>query len=121
MAKRRVKIRLKRVYEPPSGDDGCRILVERLWPRGVSKDAAAIDLWLKEIAPSPELRKWYAHDTTRWEEFRKKYRAELDRSGDWLEDLKHRLRGGPVTFVFAAKDEEHNSALVLKEFLEGEG
>jgi uncharacterized protein YeaO (DUF488 family) len=117
MAKK-TKIRLKRAYDPPSDDDGTRILVERLWPRGVSKDEAAIALWLKEVAPSAELRNWYGHDPDRWEEFRKHYRAELDRKGDLLDDLKQKIKSGPVTFVFAAKDEEHNSAVVLKEYLE---
>jgi uncharacterized protein YeaO (DUF488 family) len=111
-------IRLKRAYEPPGRDDGTRILVERLWPRGLSREKAAIDHWAKEVAPSPELRKWYGHDTGKWDEFRRRYRAELDRKGDLLDDLKQRLRTGPITFVYAARDEEHNSALVLKEYLE---
>ena len=121
MARRKATIRLKRAYEEPSGDDGTRILVERLWPRGVTKDRAAIDLWLKEVAPSPQLRKWYGHDPDKWEEFRRRYRAELDDKGEVLDDLRRRLRGGPVTFVFAARDEEHNSAVVLREYLEGQG
>ena len=111
-------IRLKRDYDVPSDDDGTRILVERLWPRGLSKENAAIDLWLKEVAPSTELRKWYGHDPDKWEEFRRRYRAELDDKGEVLDDVRRRLREGPVTFVFAAKDEEHNSAVALKEFLE---
>ena len=119
MATRKATIRLKRAYEPPTDDDGTRILVERLWPRGMSKAKAAIDLWLKEIAPSPELRKWYSHDPSRWEEFRRRYRAEIEVNGEALDDLKQRLKQGRVTFVYAAKDEAHNSALVLKEFLEG--
>jgi len=119
MAIRRATIRLKRAYEPLSEDDGTRILVERLWPRGVTKEKAAIDLWLKEIAPSPELRKWYSHDTSRWDEFRKRYRAEIEDNNQVLSALKQRLKEGPVTFVYAARDEEHNSALILKEFLEG--
>lgn len=118
MGTHRATIRLKRAYEPLSEDDGTRILVERLWPRGVSKEKAAIDLWLKEIAPSPELRKWYGHETSRWDEFRKRYRAEITVNDEVLSDLKRRLKEGPVTFVYAAKDELHNSALVLKEFLE---
>jgi uncharacterized protein YeaO (DUF488 family) len=111
-------IHLKRAYEEPSKDDGTRILVERLWPRGVSKDKAAIDLWLKEVAPSTELRKWYGHDPDKWEEFRRRYSAELDERREALDDLERRLKEGPVTFVFAARDEEHNSAVVLKEYLE---
>ena len=118
MATRRATIRLKRAYEPASKDDGLRILVERLWPRGLSKEKAAIDLWLKEIAPSPELRKWYGHDTSRWDEFRRRYLAEIEVKGEMLSDLKQRIKAGPVTFVYAARDEEHNSALVLKEYLE---
>jgi len=119
MAIRSATIRLKRVYETPTKDDGTRILVERLWPRGVSKEKAAIDLWLKEIAPSPDLRKWYGHETSRWDEFRRRYRAEIEDRSELLSDLKQLLKDGPVTFVYAAKDELHNSALVLKEYLEG--
>jgi uncharacterized protein YeaO (DUF488 family) len=111
-------IKLKRAYEPAANDDGLRILVERLWPRGLSKDKAGIDLWLREIAPSTELRKWFGHDPEKWSEFRKRYRAELKEKGDVLTLLKHRTEEGPVTFIYAAHDEEHNGALVLKEFLE---
>ena len=114
-------IRLKRAYEAPSRRDGLRILVERLWPRGVSKEQAAIDLWLKEVAPSTQLRKWYSHDPERWEEFRKRYRSELEKLRDVLLLLKHRTTEGTVTFVYAAHDEERNSAAVLKEFLEKQG
>ncbi len=118
MTRKTAAIRLKRVYEPPSPDDGTRILVERLWPRGVNKQKAAVDHWAKEVAPSPELRKWYGHDPEKWDEFRKRYEAELDVNGAALDDLKRRVTEGPVTFVYAARDEEHNSALVLKESLE---
>ncbi len=118
MATRRATIRLKRIYEPPSENDGTRILVERLWPRGVSKEKAAVDLWLKEVAPSPELRKWYGHEPSRWEEFRRRYRAEIEVNVEVLSELKRWLKDGPVTFVYAAKDESHNSAILLKEFLE---
>lgn len=110
--------RLKRVYEPPSKADGFRVLVERLWPRGLTKKKAAVDLWLKEIAPSPELRKWYAHDVERWAEFQKRYRAELRRNKDAVLELKAQAKGRTVTLVYAAHDEEHNSALVLKRVLE---
>jgi uncharacterized protein YeaO (DUF488 family) len=119
LVKRRATIGLKRAYEPATGDDGTRILVERLWPRGVSKEKAAIDWWPREIAPSTELRRWFGHDSARWEEFRRRYRAELDARGDLLEEVKRRVEEGPVTFVYAARDEEHNSAVVLKEYLEG--
>jgi uncharacterized protein YeaO (DUF488 family) len=110
-------IHLKRAYEEPSRDDGTRILVERLWPRGLSKERAAVDLWLKEIAPSAELRRWFGHDPARWKEFQKRYSAELDANPDAVAALRRKIREGPVTFVYAARDEEHNSALLLKEYL----
>ena len=111
-------IRLKRAYDEPSKQDGMRILVERLWPRGVSKEKAVVDLWLKDLAPSTELRKWYGHDPEKWDEFRKRYWSELGEKGDLLMLLKHRTTEGTVTFVFAASDEERNSAVALKEYLE---
>lgn len=111
-------IRLKRVYAEPAPGDGMRILVERLWPRGLSKDKAAIDWWHKEIAPSAELRKWYAHDVEKWPEFGRRYRAELDRNPDAVAELTQRMGKKKVTFVFAAHDEAHNSAVVLKDYLE---
>jgi uncharacterized protein YeaO (DUF488 family) len=111
-------IKLKRAYEQASSADGLRILVERLWPRGVSKQKAKIDLWLKDLAPSAELRQWYGHVLDRWPRFRKRYWAELKGHGDVLALLNYVARERPVTFVYAASDEEHNSALVLKEFLE---
>src|ERR671935_1303894 len=92
-------IKLKRVYEPHTAEDGTRVLVERLWPRGIKKEGAAIDQWAKEISPSTELRKWFGHDPARWQEFRRRYRAELDDKGDVLDDLKRRLQQGPVTFI----------------------
>ena len=111
-------IKLKRAYEAVSEDDGLRILVERLWPRGVSKQKAGIDLWLKALAPSTELRQWYGHDPARWPQFRKRYWAELKEQGDLLALLKHVTEERTVTFVYAASDEERNSAVALKEFLE---
>lgn len=111
-------IRLKRAYEEPAPKDGLRILVERLWPRGVSKEQAAIDLWLRDLAPSTELRKWFHHAPEKWDEFRQRYWAELKEKGDLLALLKHRTGEGPVTFVFAARDEQRNSATALKEYLE---
>jgi|SRR5579872_1643660 len=111
-------IKLKRSYESASKDDGLRILVERLWPRGVSKRNAKIDLWLKDLAPSTELRKWYAHDPARWQQFRKRYGTELKGHGDVLTLLKYVTQDRSVTFVYAASDEERNSAVALKEFLE---
>jgi uncharacterized protein YeaO (DUF488 family) len=111
-------IKLKRAYEAASKDDGLRILVERLWPRGVSKQKAAIDLWLKDVAPSTDLRKWYNHEPDRWPEFQKRYRAELKDLGDVLTLLSYVAEERTVTFVYAASDEERNSAVVLKAFLE---
>lgn len=111
-------IRLKRVYDEPSPQDGLRILVERLWPRGVSKEKGAIDLWLKDLAPSTELRNWFGHEPARWDEFRKRYWAELAEKSDLLKLLKHRTTEGNVTFVYAASDEKHNSARALKDYLD---
>jgi uncharacterized protein YeaO (DUF488 family) len=111
-------IKLKRVYEKPGNIDGERILVERLWPRGLSKRHAKIDLWLKDVAPSSELRKWFGHDPTRWVEFRKRYKSELRKKPDLIQLLKTKAMKGRVTFIFAARDVEHNGALVLKEVVE---
>jgi uncharacterized protein YeaO (DUF488 family) len=108
----------KRAYEPALKDDGLRILVERLWPRGVSKQKAQIDLWLKDLAPSTELRQWYGHDPARWPQFRKRYRAELKDQGDVLALLRYVTEERTVAFVYAASDEERNSAVALKELLE---
>lgn len=113
-------ISLKRVYEEPSSDDGTRILVERLWPRGVSKERAALDAWMKEVAPTPDLRRWYGHEPERWPEFRERYLRELRRGSEHIDELRRAVERGPVTFVYAARDEERNSALLLKEFLEAE-
>ena len=111
-------IKLKRAYEPASKDDGLRILVERLWPRGVSKQKAQIDLWLKDLAPSTELRKWYGHEPARWPQFRKRYWAELKGQGDVPALLKYVTEERTVTFVYAASDEARNSAVALRELLE---
>lgn len=113
-----IVIQLKRAYEAAAKSDGLRILVERLWPRGVSKEKAAIDLWLKEIAPSTELRKWFGHDPDKWPEFRKRYWAELRANKELISQLRQKITTGTVTFVFAASDVERNSAVALKEFLE---
>jgi len=110
--------KLKRVYEERSMKDGFRILVERLWPRGMSKDRAAVDLWLKDVAPSPELRKWFAHDPAKWEEFRRRYEKELETKATEIHLLLDKSREGTVTLVYAAHDQEHNSALILKQHLE---
>jgi uncharacterized protein YeaO (DUF488 family) len=111
-------IQLKRVYEDPSPEDGVRILVDRLWPRGLTKQRAAVDLWLKDVAPSTELRKWFAHDPAKWKEFQVRYRKELREKKDILQQLKQRSSGHTVTLVYGARDEEHNEALVLKKLLE---
>jgi uncharacterized protein YeaO (DUF488 family) len=111
-------LNLKRAYEPAAKDDGLRILVERLWPRGVSKQRAKIDLWLKDVSPSQKLRQWYGHDPAKWPEFRKRYWSELKAAGDLLKLLKLLTQDKTVTFVYAASDEQRNSALALKEFLE---
>jgi len=113
-----MQIRLKRAYEEPGSQDGCRVLVDRLWPRGVGKEEAKIDLWLKEIAPTAGLRKWFGHDPAKWEEFRKRYFAELEEHPESVEELRRRAGNGRVTLVFGARDEEHNNAAALKEYLE---
>ena len=116
----KLKLSLKRAYEPADSQDGERILVERLWPRGLAKEEAQLDGWLKEIAPSAELRKWYGHVVERWPEFQKRYDAELraPEKQAALQDLITRARKGRVTLIYAAKDTEHNSAVALKAFLE---
>jgi uncharacterized protein YeaO (DUF488 family) len=111
-------IKLKRAYEKPSREDGSRILVERLWPRGLTKERAAVDLWLKEVAPSTELRKWFGHDPAKWEQFQKRYWKELQEHEEAVRLLKRKGKDGTVTLVYAARDEEHNGALALKSFLE---
>jgi len=110
-------VRLKRAYEPPSPGDGVRVLVDRLWPRGLRKADAAIDRWLKELAPSAELRRWFGHDPDRWDEFRRRYRSELSAHTDLLDELRTLARTGPLTLVYAARDERHNDAVVLREVL----
>lgn len=112
-------IHLKRIYDPPSPDDGFRVLVDRLWPRGMSKEHAAIDLWAKDVAPSTELRHTFDHQAPRWEDFRHEYAEELTRTSA-LDDLRAALRPHDVaTFLFAAKDTEHNNAVALREILDG--
>jgi uncharacterized protein YeaO (DUF488 family) len=110
-------IKLKRVYESPSPKDGLRVLVERLWPRGLTKERAAVDLWLKDVAPSAELRKWFGHDPARWEQFQERYRQELRQKKDAVQLLRQKGKEGTVTLVYAARDEDHNGALVLKRLL----
>ena len=110
-------IRLKRVYEKASRQDGQRILVERLWPRGLKKENAKIGEWMKEIAPSAELRKWFSHDPAKWGQFKKKYWRELDKNTEAVNIIKAACNNGTVTFVFAARDTENNNAVALKEYL----
>ncbi len=108
-------IKLKRVYEQPDVKDGERVLVDRLWPRGLTKEKAGVDLWLKEIAPSTELRRWFGHDPAKWTEFKRRYRAELKGNKEQVARLKDEMEKGPVTLLYGARDEEHNEAVVLLE------
>lgn len=110
-----MKIRIKRVYEQPDEQDGRRVLVDRLWPRGLTKERAKVDLWLKDIAPSTALRKWFGHDPDKWEAFKERYLAELKNNGEQIRILKQELDKGLVTLVYAAKDEKHNEAIVIQE------
>jgi uncharacterized protein YeaO (DUF488 family) len=112
-------IKLKRAYEPPASDDGTRILVDRLWPRGVSKSDAALDQWMKDIAPSTELRQWFGHDPERWEAFRRRYAEEVHENEELLDQLRSLAKKGIVTLVYGARDEEHNDAVVLRDVLLG--
>lgn len=112
-------VRLKRAYEPPASADGTRVLVDRLWPRGVKKEKAAIDEWMKEIAPSTELRKWFGHDPERWPEFRRRYRSEIKKHPGEFGRLRELARKGNLTLVYAAHDEAHNDAVVLRDLLVG--
>jgi len=112
-------LRLKRAYEPADESDGLRILVDRLWPRGVSKARARIDRWLKEVAPSAELRTWFGHDPARWDEFRNRYLVELNAHREQIEELRRLARSGRVTLVYSARDEQHNDAVVLRALLLG--
>ena len=113
-----MKIRLKRAYDSPSKSDGTRILVDRLWPRGLTKANARIDLWLKEIAPSTELRKWFHREDADWKEFCRRYQTELKNHEAELESLRSKIREGPVTLVFSSRNREQNHAVILKEILE---
>lgn len=111
-------IRIKRVYDPASSHDGRRFLVERLWPRGMKKESLEMEGWIKDVAPSPELRQWFGHDPLKWEEFRERYRAELERNPAAWEPLLEAARQGDIALLYSAHDQEHNSALLLKGFLE---
>jgi uncharacterized protein YeaO (DUF488 family) len=112
-------VRLKRAYAPPESTDGIRILVDRLWPRGVKKADAAVDQWLKDLSPSTGLRNWFGHDPARWDEFRERYATELSQHPDQLEQLRELARKGPITLVYSAHDELHNNAVALRDFVLG--
>jgi uncharacterized protein YeaO (DUF488 family) len=116
----KLDIRLKRAYAPPSADDGVRILVDRLWPRGLRKESAVIDQWRKDAAPSAGLRQWFGHKPQRWEEFCTRYQAEIAERPEALAELRDLARQGPITLLFAAHDELHNNAVALSELLRAE-
>ncbi|KDE54972.1 DUF488 domain-containing protein [Methanoculleus sp. MH98A] len=113
-------LRIKRIYKEPSKDDGTRVLVDRIWPRGISKEKASLDRWEKDLAPSSELRRWFGHDPAKWEEFLRRYRAELKGKEEELARLRQEAGEGTVTLLYAAKDEEHNNAVALKRYIEEE-
>ena len=112
-------IHVKRVYDKPSRNDGVRVLVDRLWPRGLTKERAAVDVWLKDVAPTTELRKWFGHEPSRWKQFQTRYRRELDEKTDALQSLRAMSAKRTITLLYGARDEEHNEALVLKSVLDG--
>lgn len=114
----RIDIRVKRVYEDPLESDGLRVLVDRLWARGLSKEKAKIDIWVKDIAPSSELRRWYGHDPNKWAEFKSQYTAELEANPDQVEELSGIIQTGVVTFLYSSKEEQLNNAVALKEYME---
>jgi uncharacterized protein YeaO (DUF488 family) len=113
------RIKLKRAYDSPAPTDGRRILIDRLWPRGVTKKAAAIDEWVKVIAPSTVLRKWFGHDPARWQEFRRRYASEVREHAAELRNLRAQARKGPITLIYSAREESHNDAVVLRNILLG--
>ncbi len=117
MSSKRIIIQIKRVYEAPDEADGRRILVDRLWARGLSKDKAKVDVWVKEIAPSTELRHWYGHDPDKWSEFKNRYAAELDANPDEVERILAEVQAGIVTFLYSSKEEQLNNAVALKEYI----
>jgi uncharacterized protein YeaO (DUF488 family) len=112
-------VKLKRAYESPVAADGSRILIDRLWPRGISKKKAALDRWMKDIAPSAELRKWFGHNPARWDQFRLRYAAEVHKNAALLDQLRSFARRGPITLVYSAHDEVHNDAVVLRDLILG--
>jgi uncharacterized protein YeaO (DUF488 family) len=112
-----MNIRIKRVYEEPDREDGKRILVDRLWPRGLTKEKAEVDLWLKDVAPSTELRKWFAHDAAKWVEFQTRYREELKRNKEQLSFLEQEAAKGTITLVYGSRDQQYNEAMILQKLL----
>jgi len=112
-----MSIRIKRVYEEPDEEDGRRILVDRLWPRGLTKEKARVDLWLKDVAPSTDLRKWFAHDPAKWTQFQERYREELKEGKEQISLLKQEAAKGTITLVYGARDQQHNEAVVLQKLL----
>ena len=118
MNSKRITIRIKRVYEEPEEADGRRILVDRLWARGLSKEKAKVDVWVKEIAPSTELRRWYGHDPKKWTEFKSRYTAELEAKPGQVEEVLKEVREGLVTFLYSSKEEQLNNAVALKAYIE---
>lgn len=113
-----MSIRLKRVYDKPAKADGWRVLIDRIWPRGLKKEQARVDGWIKEIAPSTKLRRWFGHDPAKWKEFKKRYSAELDDQRGRIEQLAQQAKKRKITLLFGARDTEHNNAVVLKEHLQ---
>ena len=112
-----MEIRGKRIYEPPEPGDGYRLLVDRIWPRGVSKQSASLDSWMKEVGPSTDLRRWFAHDASRWGEFKRRYAVELAGRQDLVAEILSLARDRPVTLLYSARDTDHNQAVALAEFL----
>lgn len=117
MSKRVKNVKLKRAYDEPLAEDGIRILVDRLWPRGVKKKAAAIDLWAKDLAPSTELRKWFGHAPARWAEFRRRYIVEIRQHTELLDEIRKLARRGTVTLIYAARDQKHNEAIIIRDMI----
>ena len=113
-----MSVHIKRVYEPPAKEDGFRVLIDHLWPRGMKKEAVAVDEWLKAVAPSTALRKWFSHDPEKWEEFKRRYFLELDENREAVEELAKKSKSETVTLVFSSKEERFNNAVALKEYLE---
>ena len=117
MPKAAPDIQVKRVYDPPDRNDGARVLVDRLWPRGARKETVELTVWLKDIAPSPELRRWFGHDPARFAKFSQRYRSELSANKDTVGRMEDLMKSGPVTLLYAAHDTEHNNARVLADYL----